>query len=112
MSDMTNEELLVQVGRIIGETVQASEVRMTQFVTQLITDEVSGLRSEMSTRLDRVEVRLAHVEVELKSVKDSVDHLTKRVNVLEISMCQMRGETEKMAVEIAAGLENKRPLPM
>ncbi|MCX7569879.1 hypothetical protein OS242_07870 [Tumebacillus sp. DT12] len=102
---MTNEALLVQVGRIIGETVQASEAR----IMKKITDEVTGLRTEMydmngqlAIRLDRVEEQLEQVQVELKAVKVSVVQLTDRVGGLERTMRRVENETEKMALEIAA----------
>lgn len=89
---MTNEELLVQIGRIIGETVKSSEERMKAELKECIKD----VEARLSFRFDQV-------EVELKVVHNSVNHLTERVVGLENSMRQVKYETEKMAVEIAAG---------
>ena len=97
---MSNEQLLMQIGRLMGDTVreavQESEERMKQYVHDVVYKVVHESEERTSKQIQ-----------ELKERVDEMDYrLTTAIEDLRETVQQAMDDTERLALQIAATVEN------
>ena len=106
---MTNEQLLLQIGRMIGDTVrdavQESEARLSRQMNH-VAEQLQETDERLSRQIKETDERLSRqIEKVAEQLKETDERLTGAIENLEESVRQSLDDTEKMALMIAATVE-------
>ena len=107
---MTNEQLLLQIGRMVGDTVREamkeSEERLELHVHSQVQASEERMKLHMQLHLQASEERLSKKIEEVQvSLRETDDRLSRAIESLNESVRHSMEDTEKMAMQIVALVE-------